>query len=539
MANTKISALPANVSPLWSEELVYAYNNSNGKMTLNTMKTFIQPDLSWYATTSDLSTWLSWKQDTLVSGTNIKTINNTSLLWSWNITIQWGWWQTQYDYSAMQWPCATWFHVPYEDEWTELYTMWTTISAFSSWTNFATYLKLPLWWIRNQSDAAVDKQWVQWRYWSATSYSDSAWGLFFGTWWVNISQYHKAYWYMLRWFKDNPVKPNSSWTTLFDWSSTAVWAWIFYNPYDWLISISADWEKWITIADKNVWATAVWEYWDTPSETNAWTYFQWWNNYWFAYTWAVTTSGTQVDASSYWPWNYYSSSTFITRSTSPYDWSSVNNDNLWWAVTWPQQVTPDWVTELTANANIWELSEWTYETTYDLYYKSWKKLKTSSWTAKQRIVVIEESTWIMWFFAFNVWHYNTTYTSRAYFWYSVSSAVWDVVTLANFDAAFEMYIPSTWAWFKMIWENDCITNISDSITWSNTLEVASWVVLYEWVQYNNIITSWTSYTITIDWTSVTNPLNITLPSSSSKPCIITSIATDSTHAIITWCTIWN
>jgi hypothetical protein len=64
MANTKISALPANNNPTGSEELVYAYNNSNGKMTLNTMKTFASSD----------------SQPTLVSGTNIKTINNQSIL---------------------------------------------------------------------------------------------------------------------------------------------------------------------------------------------------------------------------------------------------------------------------------------------------------------------------------------------------------------------------------------------------------------------------------------------------------------------------
>lgn len=33
---------------------------------------------------------LSSKQETLVSWTNIKTINGTSLLWSGNITISWG-----------------------------------------------------------------------------------------------------------------------------------------------------------------------------------------------------------------------------------------------------------------------------------------------------------------------------------------------------------------------------------------------------------------------------------------------------------------
>ena len=45
-----------------------------------------KPDLSIYATTTDLAT----KQDELVSGTNIKTINNESILGSGNIDIQGG-----------------------------------------------------------------------------------------------------------------------------------------------------------------------------------------------------------------------------------------------------------------------------------------------------------------------------------------------------------------------------------------------------------------------------------------------------------------
>lgn len=47
-------------------------------------------DLSNYATTGDVQTAVSGKQDTLVSGTNIKTINNQSLLGSGNIDIQGG-----------------------------------------------------------------------------------------------------------------------------------------------------------------------------------------------------------------------------------------------------------------------------------------------------------------------------------------------------------------------------------------------------------------------------------------------------------------
>ena len=47
-------------------------------------------ELSGYATTSAMSTALAGKQDTLVSGTNIKTINNQSILGSGNITIEGG-----------------------------------------------------------------------------------------------------------------------------------------------------------------------------------------------------------------------------------------------------------------------------------------------------------------------------------------------------------------------------------------------------------------------------------------------------------------
>ncbi len=53
----------------------------SGTVTAHTANTDI------HVTTSDKSTW-SGKQDALVSGTNIKTINNQSLLGSGNITVQ-------------------------------------------------------------------------------------------------------------------------------------------------------------------------------------------------------------------------------------------------------------------------------------------------------------------------------------------------------------------------------------------------------------------------------------------------------------------
>ncbi len=91
--------------------------------------------------------------------------------------------------------------------------------------------------------------------------------------------------------------------------------------------------KWITILDRNLWATATWAWIDETRES-FWYYYQWWNNYGFSSDSNATiiSGNAQVDASEYWPntenW-YYSYGTFITWHN---DWSSERNDNLrWWA----------------------------------------------------------------------------------------------------------------------------------------------------------------------------------------------------------------
>ena len=87
--------------------------------------------------------------------------------------------------------------------------------------------------------------------------------------------------------------------------------------------------KWITIHDRNLWAITTWAWTDAP-DTSYWYYYQWWNNYWFPTTWNIENtldySDTNVDASSYWPTNPYSSDTFIKWNS---DWSHVLNNNLW------------------------------------------------------------------------------------------------------------------------------------------------------------------------------------------------------------------
>ena len=261
------------------------------------------------------------------------------------------------DYSAMQWPCPDGFHIPTKTERNEVckiltYTFWLTNNG----DTIKTYLKMPFSGIRSENSSNVGSQGTIGRYWYCTPYSTSnAFYLLIDSTVLTIQgTRERAEWLTIRSFKDEIVIPDSSWTTLYNGSSVAAWAWVFHNATLWLISISWNGNTWYTMADKNVWATTVYNSWDTLSQANCGNYYQWGNNYWFPFTGSVTSSTTQVDASNYWPWNYYYSSTFIIRNSSPYDWSSVQNDDLRWWVTWivtlNNAVTNTWV--LSVNGQI-------------------------------------------------------------------------------------------------------------------------------------------------------------------------------------------
>lgn len=216
---------------------------------------------------------------------------------------------------ATQWPCQDGFHVPLQSELQTVYN-----------TGWCGYLKLPLAWRREYDSGWVAAQGAQCFYWSSSSYSDVRWAyLLKNEGWYAMTRNRKTFWFSIRPFKDVSVQPDSSWTVLYQGSWNT---WVYHNSSLGLISLSTDWTTRITIADKNLWATTVWNSGDTLSEANCGKYYQRWNNYWFPFTWSVTTSSTQVNASTYWPWNYYSSSTYITYNWA---WDSTGNWNLrWW-----------------------------------------------------------------------------------------------------------------------------------------------------------------------------------------------------------------
>ena len=250
----------------------------------------------------------------------------------------WEWieiWTVQ-DYSAMRWPCPEGFHVPSQNEWVALcWILTTTFGLSNNMTTLNTYLKMPNHWYRSESNSNVVNT-TYCYYWSSTRNADYAAGSVYATSnAINLWRFNaRARWFNVRWFRDKPIIPDGSWVTLYDWSSVSEWAGIFHNITLWLISVSWDGINWTTIADKNIWASTVYNNWDTVTDSNCGGYFQWGNNYMFPFSWSVTTSSTQVDATGYWPWNYYSSDIFITPSDSPKRRENPENTNLRWWVTW-------------------------------------------------------------------------------------------------------------------------------------------------------------------------------------------------------------
>ncbi len=187
---------------------------------------------------------------------------------------------------------------------------------------------------------------------------------------------------------------------------------ITHNKNQWTITLhrnnpSTD----LIIADKNLWATKYyWEEWALPNEYY-WNYYQWWNNYWFPNTWWFTTNWTQVDASSYWPWNYYSSSTFILW----WYWDTSSNFDLWWWVTWTNNARrwpcPSWyhvpsVNDASNLILLWNIINWHSATSAGKRWEwTWELFKNQ---------LLLPYAWWMWD-RFNSWEISWQWSSWNYY----------------------------------------------------------------------------------------------------------------------------
>ena len=343
--------------------------------------------------------------------------------------------------SDMQWPCPDWFHVPLSSEWQAIVDAWVSLWAWTTWSNwhinFSTYLKIPLAWFIEWDTSNYEYKDSIWSYWSSTSISSWEWAyyLLFRSLFIRPQEStFDTYWMSIRWLKNTPVIPDSSWATLYQWTWSAG---ILYKSDLWLISISSDGSTWYTIQDKNLWATTTYNYWDTLSESNCGYYYQWGNNNWFPFNWTLTTSTTQVNANTYWPWNYYESSTFVKRSGSPYCWDSSKNKNKWW-----------WVSQWTSTKTVPQelqniyIGEYKPINTAGIYHNStlWLISLSSDWT--NWITIADKNLWA-----------TQVYENQS-----------DTRTLANCGNYYQWW-NNYWFWYGIAFPNTSYTQVDATWYW--------------------------------------------------------------------------
>ena len=150
------------------------------------------------------------------------------------------------------------------------------------------------------------------------------------------------------WYMDNMLTQEFDFDTPISWDMTLYAKWDCEDGYYPLnngqmcftyetISIPDpnDPTKWITIMDRNLWATTTGAGSSADVESYGY-YYQWWNNYGFPTKWTIDDiknyNEANIDATEYGPGNYYSSSTFITDRNWQNDWdrAKIRNENLRW-----------------------------------------------------------------------------------------------------------------------------------------------------------------------------------------------------------------
>lgn len=434
-------------------------------------------DMTWATTTSstkvDASThwpWNYYSSSTFITDSNSSvkawdTTINTNLRWwtTWVVKVQNDKaiysWVGKDSYEAMRWPCPYWFHIPTIQEWTDVRDhgkdlwLWTTTSSSANATSFRTYLKIPVAWFYSMYGSFST---TTWRYWCCQDKSTwTQWGHRIynnANFWINY--YSKGWWESIRPFKDTPAIPDNTWTTTFDWSWIATGAWVFHNATLWLISISSDWINWVTIADKNLWATVVYNNWDALSDSNCWWVFQWGNCYMFPRSSTLSTSSTQIDTTWYWPWNYYFSNKFITWSWSTFNWSSVNDRNLRWWITWvtkaPNVTAYVWTTKVRPK---WISTPW-------VYHNASKWLISVSDDGKRWITLADKNLW-----ANLVWNSGDTLSQdNCGYFYQYGNNYSFPYTWATTTSSSQ--IDATWYWPTNRYQSSTWVNYSGGNGWT-------------------------------------------------------------------------
>lgn len=417
--------------------------------------------------------------------------------------------------SDMMWPCDAGFHVPLQSEVETLYNIWVNLWIWSSrsWEGFNTYLKMPFAWYRVGSSSSVASQGDIGFYWAngANNPGYSYLSRIQSNYSSVTYNWQRYTWVSIRAFKDTPVAPDSSWTALYSDK-------IYHNSTLWLISVK-NWSSWITIQDKNVWATTVYNSWDTLSEDNCGKYYQRWNNYWFPWTWSVTTSWETVNASTYWPWNYYNDSTF---RLSPQRDSSNNQNLRWWVTQWSWTVTVD--KEITS-VRLWTTKvRPAYKPRTFTISRTEKSNMSSGWTYS------DDAAWLtagdgafddfFWYYGcrLNASGVETAKITQEESWWAWKLDITQLWTLTSGDNVMIAF-PVMWIKMSKSWSTVTLS-ITDWLgrenEWYQYYAHSTWTLsspwtpkgvfylgAYKWYSSSNVIKSWSGQSPTVSQTQLT------------------------------------
>ena len=467
---------------------------------------------TWDNATNSQYSWLATsKQDTLVSWTNIKTINSTSLLWSWDIVIAWSsplttkwdlfthstvdarlpvWtdWQALFSDST-QTTGLKWWTIPWGWDmllWTAqevtalktfdkdtLATKWTstgktTIStANTSATDYTTTLPAKTGTIAMTSDITWTNSWTN-------------------TWDVTLT----AVW----------STPNWNWASL-SWQALTLQPADATNP--WILS---------TLTQSILWAKTFLTKMIAPAIDIIWT----------AWAWFITLvwQSSNPTPPSAWTLLLHSTTTnWFTRLEQDNEATTnlvigrdiifLVNNNSWWTITKWQIVYANWTTwwvptvwlaranSITTLAAIWvavdNISDSAYWQVISTWILTWINTNTfSSWdtiyvsTATAGLFQNTRPSWTSWAFVQKIWKVLVQNATTWSILIQLAPFVWNMetwTTAATFAANAISWTTITTSWNIELW-NASDTTIS---------RVSAWVVAIEWV---NIVKAWS---ITTDW----------------------------------------
>ena len=276
----------------------------------------------------------------------------------------------------------------------------------------------------------------------------------------------------------------------------------------WMISIAnpSNSSQWITIMDRNLWATVAWWWIDAPVESYGY-YYQWWNNYWFSSNSAaqLKTSYSRVNVSSF---DEYYSDVFVRDSSWMSTWK-----NLWTA--WSQWPCPEWWHIPTTserdtlksyyNSSYWTSFEW-FVNYFNIPFAGYRSSNSTIWETNYRIAMWTSSTTNYSYSnnPYSVWWYTRNTSTSSFYGWTRSPGM--AATVRCFKNSYEWLnsnlhtITFDYRWWK--WSTTSI-NVKHGLKWqvpSVPIRLHSsflwWYLL------------WTNTEFDFTWTTITEDISL-------------------------------